>query len=1143
MVYWKQRPLIRTPPMLAAHHEYILRNTSFASHLNAIGNGRLIARGCHLTSHRPSPDDGIFFFVRDVESGAYWSATPAPTFVKPESFHMNIGARTARVVRVDHSIETTLDILVPEIGDFEIRRITLANKGSSARRIEVTSSLDIILLFDRLRDSFHQTFSNMFIGAEFSEEHRALLYHRRFFDDPNRFPIFSHRIFLEKPAEFLGFETDREAFIGRGRPFGKPIALHQPLRNTAGYILDPLANLRAGTPLSPHESVEYFFVNSAHFAPHQPETFFARFPAIETVREFFVSEYEKDRSSQKRLTENTEDLFPNVEPFRSHSEEPTETKTPLFESEQLLFWNGFGGFDPETHDYRMRIRPDQLPPQPWANILANPNFGAMTTENSLGTTWFRNSKHGRLSPWSNNAVTDPPSEAILLTKIDTGETWSATPAPIPASNEYSVTHGRGFTRYEGHRDSLRHILTVSVDPEHPIKHFAIELENASGAPAQYALTLFVDAPHHHDLDIPHRASLPEILGKDQAILLGPEYFSPSPTPETVSIHGAILASEPITHTAFNKTRAFGPVGIFSGHLSLEDAAPETPPTSPHDACAIASLHISLDPFEKKTVFFSLIAGDTPDDVRHLFSIARESWRNRDPVHLGSVHAFWNTENVPIIQTPDTSLDILFNTWLPYQTIVSRMWGRIGFYQPGGAYGFRDQLQDAIALWYRDPSIARTHILAAAQEQYEDGNVRAWWSPDSEFGVQNKGSDHPLWLPFAVSEYIRLSGSDDILDEVLPFLPPLPDDPTRFDVKKSAPSRVSETLLEHCLRAIRYATPLGAHGLPLMRDGDWNDGMNRIGHEEKGESVWLGFFLFSLLQRFSGILSERGDAALSEAYREQAEELRKNLNGPGWDGHWFLRAFYDDGTPLGSEQNHECRIDAIAQAWSVLSRAGDPEKAREAMENLERFLYDPEMRILKLLDPPFNDLGKRNPGYIKDYPPGIRENGSQYNHAAFWAMEAFARLGRGDMVSKLLLAANPIRRSESERKALLYEVEPYVVAADIYSAEHRGKGGWTWYTASAGLMYRSIIETLFGIRFENNSIAFRPSLPSEWNVCSITLPWKSATLTFTFHAATIPHANAIQSITFDGVPLESTVATSSFPLPDDERSHRYELSLE
>lgn len=1120
--------------------EYILTNGSFESHFNLLGNGRLMARECHLTSHRPSPDDGIFFFVRDIESGKYWSVTPAPVFTKPEHFKMSVGTRTTSIERRDADIETRLDILVPPSGDFEIRRFTLTNRSTNARRLEVTSSLDIILLFDRLRDSFHQTFSNMFIGAEFSEEPHALIYHRRFFDNPERFPIFAHRIFFEAPAEFLGFETDRETFIGRGRPFGRPLALDRPLSNTEGYILDPLATLRAGVSLLPETSIELFFINSAHFAPEQPEALFARFPHIESVRKFFASEFDTDHSTITEIPVTIEEIFPSKPPFLPISEIPEE---PLlhsnFDENQLLFWNSFGGFDPETHDYRMRIKPNALPPQPWANILGNPNFGTMTTENALGTTWYKNSKHGRLSPWSNNAVTDPPSEAIFAKQIDTDEAWSLTPSPLPASSEYCVTHGRGFSRYESKRDAIRQILTVSIDPAHSIKHFAIEFENTDTIPLQREVIFFLDAPHDHVSDMPPRFPFSRLLSEENALLLDPSFFSPNPTQEAVLIHGAIIGSEPIHSLSFSKEKTFGRVGIFSSHISLEEKRAPSPPDSPKDACIILSSRVSLAPGEKKNIFFALLAGGTAKETRALIPIARDAWQRNDPATLETVRRFWNKTTAPAIQTPDPSLDILFNTWLPYQTLVSRMWGRIGFYQPGGAYGFRDQLQDAISLFFFDPTIPRDHILAAAREQFEDGNVRAWWSPDSDFGVRNKGSDHPLWLPWAVAEYLRLSDDQSLLDETVPFLfTPENDDSARFDVRQEKKTDTSATVLEHCLKAIEYVSCFGAHGLPLIREGDWNDGMNRVGSEGKGESVWLGFFLFSVLERFADILSEQGNTTLSDTYKERTIRLRKNLNKNGWDGHWFLRAFYDDGTPLGSERNHECRIDAIAQIWSVLSGAGEPEKSREAMENLERFLYDSESRILKLLNPPFNDLTKKNPGYIKDYPPGIRENGSQYNHAIFWATEAFARLGRNDMVAELLLAGNPIRRSESERKALLYEVEPYAVAADIYSAEHIGKGGWTWYTASASLMYRTVIETLFGIRIEGKTVSLHPSLPKDWTRCEMMLPRKSGSCTIAFRATT-PHTNKISRILFDGTPIEDKFP---LPLPEDGLDHRYDILL-
>ncbi len=1117
------------------YNEYILSNGSFESHMNAIGNGYLMARTCFLTSHRPSSDDGIFFFIRDTDSGTYWSPTPAPAFIHPDTFRMEVGSRSARIERRDENIETVLDILVPETGDFELRRITLTNRGETARRLEVTSSLDIILLFDRLRDSQHQTFSNMFIGAEFSQEWRALLYHRRFFDNPEQFPIFMHRIFVAHPEDFLGFETDREAFIGRGQLFGRPLALDRPLRNTSGYILDPLANLRASIALAPGESAAVFFSNSAHFAPEQPERFSKQFPDTDSVRTFFDSEFENNRASRRHISLDIDALTPVLRYA------VPRTETDIFDSSRLLFWNDFGGFDPDTDDYCMRIRPDDLPPQPWANILANPTFGTMTTENALGTTWFKNSKHGRLSPWSNNPVSDPPAEILFLRRTDTDETWSLTPSPLPASSEYRVTHGRGFTKYEGGRGALRHTLTVSVDPEHPIKYLAIEIQNGEEKSADIDLTFFMDAPHEEAPDNSIHSRFSRFFPEENALLLDSSSFSSDHGEESVLFHAAITADTPIRPASFSKYQLFGVSGILSVPKKIPDSDAPSEPLFPEDACVAVHSKLSLAPGETKRITFATTAETTEESVRKLLSRIHESLRSGDAFSLEHVHRFWKQDGkTPRIETPDASLMILFNTWLPYQTLVSRMWGKIGFYQPGGAFGFRDQLQDSIALLYRDPEIARTHILSAAREQFEDGNVRAWWSPDSSFGVRSVASDHPLWLAWITAEYIRLSGDTKILDETMPFLVSSPDDPTRFGVKKAEQTTFSATLLEHCVRAIEYASLFGAHGLPLIREGDWNDGFNRVGITGAGESVWLGFFLYTVLARYVEILKGRGNITLSDTYQEWAHRLRKNLNEEGWDGHWFLRAFYDDGTPLGSERNHECRIDAIAQSWSVLSGAGERDKSQEAMDNLVRFLYDPESKILKLLDPPFNDLSKKNPGYIKDYPPGIRENGSQYNHAVFWAAEACARLGNADMVHALLECANPIHRSDSEGKARLYEVEPYVIAADIYSAEHRGKGGWTWYTASAGLMYRMIIETLFGVRIEGERVSFQPSLPKDWTACSLTLPWKSGTYTFAFLAPE-NHANTIKQVALDGVVLEN--GAQPHQLPEDGQTHRFEISLE
>ncbi|QQR77928.1 MAG: hypothetical protein IPJ67_02175 [Candidatus Moraniibacteriota bacterium] len=1115
--------------------DYTLSNDSFESHLNAIGNGYLKARGCFLTSYRPSSDDGLFFFIRDTDSEQRWSATPAPVFTRPEAFRMDISKRSAHIERSDNSIDTALDILVPETGDFELRRLTLTNRSDTVRRLEVTSSVDIILLFDRLRDSLHQTFSNMFIGAEFSREWTALLYHRRFFDDPQHFPFFMHRIFLDRPGEFLGFETDREAFIGRGQPFGRPLALDRPLKNTAGYILDPLANLRAAITLEPGKSSSIFFSNSAHFSPEQPASLANRFPDIDSVQAFFLSEFEQDNVSRKEIPCNSDIVAPVTKIIT-----PPAPLSP-FDTNALLFWNGFGGFDPETHDYRMRICPEKLPPQPWANFLANPDFGMMTTENALGTTWFKDSKHGRLTPWNNNPVSDPPAEILFVRQTDSRETWSLTPAPLPASSEYHVTHGRGFTKYEGGRGKLRHTLTASVHPTLALKYLAVEFENREAKPTDFDLIFFMDTPTEAFSETVPRQYSPRFLSEENAFLLDPSTFVPFPDKESIPFFAAITADRPLQLITCSKEQFFGISGSLSAPKNISEIDEKINPKSAADTCIVVQVHFSLGPHEKQCTTIAVCAGTTEQDVRELLLVARKEIEHQQPFSLESVRHYWKRDDtLPTLSTPDDSLNILFNTWLPYQALVSRLWAKMGFYQPGGAFGFRDQLQDALALWYIDPALTKQHILKSAAQQFEDGNVRAWWSPNSGYGVKNATSDHPLWLAWVTAEYIRLSGETDFLNEETCFLSDDHDAETQFDVKRHKPSLVSASLLEHCLKSIEYVSVFGVHGLPLIRGGDWNDGFNRIGNEGEGESVWLGFFLFSVLEMFIAILSARGDSDRVAIYHKRAITLKKNLNTHGWGGHWFLRAFYDDGTPLGAESNHECRIDAIAQSWSVISDAGEHEKSKEAMENLLHFLYDPESKILRLLDPPFNDLSKKNPGYIKDYPPGIRENGSQYNHAVFWAAEAFAKLGNADRVYNLLECANPIHRSDSENAARLYEVEPYVVAADIYSAEHRGKGGWTWYTASAGLMYRTIIEALLGIHFNGNTVSMRPCLPKTWTQCSITIPRASGCYTFTFTARE-NHANVVRSITQDGVPLDHS--QSHHALPTDGQDHRFDLFLE
>ncbi|QQS20613.1 MAG: hypothetical protein IPL87_03520 [Candidatus Moraniibacteriota bacterium] len=785
---------------------------------------------------------------------------------------------------------------------------------------------------------------------------------------------------------------------------------------------------------------------------------------------------------------------------------------------------------------------------------AHEHFGTLTTESAIGSTWFGNSKHGRLSPWSNNPVTDPPSQIVFLRRKDSNEAFSLTPAPLTKDTpEYIVTHDQGLTEYKSVHGTIRHCLRVSIDPQESVQYIDIELDHTESRSIEVECLFFLDAPETDetmsDLDSEEKGNEAERVAiriDPNAVLLRPRFFSPNEhlkNPESVRRGALMTTSLPLEEFFLGHHHLFSlpGAGVFSPLLSHE-AMRIKKGVERNDSITL-SIPIVLPPQKTTRCSFSLSAASSEEALVALLPMRKEMLKHRTEkkvsIQKESVSIPPSTHRQrPSLKTPDPALNILFNTWIPYQTDASRLAAKTGFYQPGGAFGFRDQLQDVINLFFVDPERARRHILRAAREQYENGNVRSWWSPDSGFGVMSLASDHPLWLPWATLEYLRLSGSHDILEETVPFLENRPIPTGDPPVSQEEPTKYSASLLEHCLRAIRYVSERGPHGLPLMRNGDWNDGMNRVGHEKKGESVWMGFFLFSVLTRFVPILAQQSDLSLSHEFEAQAKKLKNVLNDAGWDGHWFRRAFYDDGTPLGSETNEECRIDAIAQSWSILSGAGDPEKSSEAMENVKRFLYDPESKILKLLDPPFNDLAKKNPGYIKDYPPGIRENGSQYNHAVFWAAEASGILGDTEMVSALLECANPIRRSDSPDKARLYEVEPYVVAADIYSAEHKGKGGWTWYTASAGLLYRTILETLCGIRIDNNTMTIRPSFPREWTAVEVNVPFGSGQSIFIFEAAA-PHTNIVSSATLDGTSIDPA---HPFPLFRDGAIHRYKFIL-
>jgi cyclic beta-1,2-glucan synthetase len=504
-----------------------------------------------------------------------------------------------------------------------------------------------------------------------------------------------------------------------------------------------------------------------------------------------------------------------------------------------------------------------------------------------------------------------------------------------------------------------------------------------------------------------------------------------------------------------------------------------------DPCGALQTKFDLAPGEEKTVI--LLLGQAEDagrarrlaahyldaaNVERAFAHTRKRWDDL----LSTIQ----------VQTPVLSVDFLMNRWLLYQALSCRIWGRSGFYQSSGAYGFRDQLQDALALVYSAPQVARDMILRAACRQFIEGDVQHWWHLPSGEGIRTRCSDDLLWLPYATCHYVELTGDVGILDVMTPFLegPQLKQDEHDAYIRPTISSDHA-TLFEHCRRAIERGTTSGPNGLPLIGTGDWNDGLNSVGDEGKGESVWLAWFLVDILQKFARVCDGRSEKVLATEYRERGLRLSATIEQTSWDGEWYRRGYFDDGTPLGSKQNAEAQIDSLPQSWSVISGAGQPERVRQAMRSVDQYLVREREKLVLLFTPPF-DQSTPHPGYIMGYPPGVRENGGQYTHAALWVAMAFARLGNGNRAVEILQLLNPIEHAHTPKDYATYQTEPYVAAADVYSVNTRsGRGGWTWYTGSAGWMYRVWLEEVLGFKLRGDRLFIEPVLPDYWPGYSLT----------------------------------------------------------
>ncbi len=800
-----------------------------------------------------------------------------------------------------------------------------------------------------------------------------------------------------------------------------------------------------------------------------------------------------------------------------------------FHQDNLLFFNGWGGFTQDGREYIIQIKPERPTPMPWVNVVANKTFGTVISQ-SGGYTWFENAHEFRLTPWYNDPVSDRSGEAVYLRDENSGRFWSAMPSPTPGAGEYLNRHGFGYSVFEFSQYGINSELWVYVDIDAPVKFWMLKVRNDSPSARRLSATGFLEL----------------VLGESRAKTQ--MHVSTSIDAQT----GALLAINPF-NTEFAGRVVFFEVNEIDRSISGDRAefigrnGSLANPAALHrgrlsgkvgvglDPAAAIRTTFTLEPGQEKVVVFTLGAGRDIEDARsliHRFRDLQQAYDARD-----RVWQFWtHTLGAVNIETPDPALNLIANGWLVYQTISSRLWARSGFYQSGGAFGFRDQLQDVMALTHTYPELIREHLLVCASRQFREGDVQHWWHPPMGRGVRTMISDDYLWLPFVTCDYVMHSGDIGVLDEPVCFLESRclnPDEESFYDL----PARALEkaTLYDHCKRAIVHAFRFGTHGLPLMGSGDWNDGMNLVGVQGKGESVWLAFFLFSVLKKIIPLAHLRGDAEFEDICERESKRLSTAINSQTWDGEWYQRAYFDDGSILGSSQNQECKIDTTVQCWSVLSGAGTPERSHQAMESLGRLLVDSDNNLIRLLAPPF-DKSAQEPGYIKGYVPGVRENGGQYTHAAIWAVMAFAKLGQSQRVEELLQMINPINHGSTREKIERYLVEPYVMAADIYGSEpHTGRGGWTWYTGSASWMYRLIIESVLGLHLEVNRLTFKPCIPPQWDYFKIHYRFKETVYHLAFHQVT---PGGALRVVIDGVQQPEAQVT----LTDDQIEHLVEVEI-
>ncbi|MBK1723819.1 GH36-type glycosyl hydrolase domain-containing protein [Thiocystis violacea] len=1109
-----------TDPMGPESATHGLSNGRLEVLITDSGAGQTSWNGLALTRWRADPiqdDLGSILYLRDLDSGHFWSLGYQPTRVPPSLYRTRCQDGCFLLEREDQGIAARLELSLDAGKDLERRRLRLTNGSDLPRRIELTSYLEVVLLHAGA-DAAHPAFAKLFVQTERDPATGALLAHRRPRGKDESWPWMLHALI---GASADAWETDRAAFLGRGRTPARPLALtsDRPLDGHLGNVLDPILALRARVDLDPGQAVELTWLTGA--AP--------------------------DRAGALALLDGE-----GVARVGQTSPPPAQeapTPAPAAEAvDGLRLFNGYGGFRADGRAYEIRLPHEgedhRRPPQPWINVIANPRFGCLVSESGAGYTWSRNSQANRLTPWSNDPVSDPHGEALYLRDEASGEAWSPMPGPRPAPVDYRATHGLGFSRFEAEHAGLAQETTLFVPREDPLRVLRLRLTNLGSQPRR--LSLFSYQRLVMGNQSATESPIETALDAGRALLR-------ATNPAAGDFAGGIAFATAVTSGALIEQRAFtcDRLAFMGRHADPTAPAALAPGMRLNgargvglDPCFGQQLQAFIQPGETLTCDFLL--GEVMSDADLSGLLARYQDTAAIGAALDEALGFWDDLVSHVqVETPEPAIDLMLNGWLLYQNLGCRIWARSAFYQSGGAYGYRDQLQDAAALAAIRPDLTREQILLHAAHQFAEGDVLHWWHPRPlERGLRTRFSDDLLWLPYLTAHYVRVTGDRAILDEQIPYLsaPELAPGQDE-DYLKPTPSGESADLYDHGCRAIDRSLTLGAHGLPLMGTGDWNDGMNRVGREGRGESVWMAFFLHRILGDFIPLCEARGDRRRIEVYRAHQADLEAALETAGWDGGWYRRAYDDDGAPLGSAADAECRIDALVQSWAVISGAVPRARAEQALDAMETELVSESERLIRLLTPPFVDTPK-DPGYIKGYVAGVRENGGQYTHAACWAIKALAELGRRERAAPLLAMLSPVSHTRTPRDVWRYRLEPYVVAADVYGATpHIGRGGWSWYTGSAGWWYRVALESVLGIQVEEGRVLIiRPCLPASWPGFRVRYRLPDGLTQCEIQVENTDAGSAVVSAQLNGMPLPVRAGAARVVLPPGPGNHSIQVKL-